>query len=596
VTFEIIAEIGRGGMGVVYTARQVSLDRDVALKTLLPGLDVDESLIERFRNEARAASRTNHPDLVQIYDVGCQEATHYFAMELVKGESLAFLIRREGAMDYLGAAAMSSQVAAALGALHSAGIVHRDLKPSNILVRPDGLVKITDFGVALLHESSRQVTTAGATVGTADYMSPEQARGEALDGRSDIYSLGAVLYQMLAGHVPFSAKTPLAVMKKHCEEPPPSLRRACPDIPDRLAAVVLKCLAKDPAERYQTAEALAGDLDHLRLELEFAVLSAQTPAGDTPSVYSTRTVASLRRQRAAQKGFLRRCCARIAAFASSTWRYAIGTLDRDVVGLRRQAGRMENALSDLAQAKEKRADMRRKAAKLREQAAVARLKSGEAFDRDEVAHAEELVEEEKRCDRAAVDFETAAESLGETIVNLENRYKSARDEHERLQARVHLKQVQALQDSLDPARRRRHRHMIIALAASTLFLVICVIGGISLWRAWGPTRVTLKASYDAPYKGARTDKLSVQYAVIAICGQAGLGYNWDESYKNTNPLCRRWVTPEIVDTPWPKALRKILDPKGLTYDIVDNQVILRRKTARASATPPTTGSQGPDAD
>ncbi len=166
--FEIVAEIGRGGMGVVYCAKQLSLEREVALKTLLPGLDVEETLIARFRSEAMAASRVNPPNLVQVYDVGAEGKTHYLAMEVVEGESLAALIKRDGPMDYVRAAAVAAQVASGLAALHGAGIVHRDVKPSNILVRPDQIIKITDFGVARLQEGVSKLTADGHTVGTAD--------------------------------------------------------------------------------------------------------------------------------------------------------------------------------------------------------------------------------------------------------------------------------------------------------------------------------------------------------------------------------------------------------------------------------------------
>ena len=496
--FEVVARIGRGGMGVVYRARQVSLDRQVALKTLAPGLELDEALIERFRAEARAASRTNHPNLVQVYDVGSEGDTHYLAMELVEGESLASLIRQQGSMDYLRAAAITSQVAAGLGALHAVGVVHRDVKPSNILVRPDLLVKVTDFGVALLEEGMRRITADGTTVGTADYMSPEQARGEELDGRSDIYSLGVVLYQMLSGQVPFGGATPLVVMQRHCEESPPSLRRVRSDVPDRLAEIVSKCLSKDRGERYQTSEALAADLDHVRLEMEFAALSAETPAGGT-RLYSTRTVLALQREQAARRGLVRRVWGYLAGAATSLWRHAAGTLDRDVVALRRAAGRMETALAELGEAKQKRSELRKRAGELRERAERARVDSGAAFDRNEVARADELVEEEKRCDEAAIDLQAAADALEGTVAELEQRYKSASDEHARLRIKVDLREAEAIQGILGRTQRRRRMVRGWALA---LFLLILIGAAVVYVHSPPPviSRAVMRAREEAAIK------------------------------------------------------------------------------------------------
>ncbi|MHC4592034.1 MAG: ankyrin repeat domain-containing protein [Planctomycetota bacterium] len=484
--FQVVSEIGRGGMGVVYRARQLSLERDVALKTLMPGLELDEALVGRFRAEARAAARINHPNLVQVYDVGSEGGTYYIAMELVAGESLGSLSRRAGAMDYRRAAATASQVAAGLGALHSAGIVHRDVKPSNIIVRPDGVVKITDFGVALLQAGVQRLTQDGTTVGTADYMSPEQARGEELDGRSDIYSLGVVLYQMLTAEALFAGENALAVMRKHCEEAPPSLRRARPDVSDKLAEAVARCLAKGPADRYQTAEALAGDLDHLRLELEFAALSGDTPPTGRPTVYSTRTVASLRRQRMAELGVVRRLAARLWGIVVGGWLYAEGELDREVVGLRRAAGRMERALTDLAAARQRRRELRERAAELRARAEVARRESGEAFDANEVARADELVERERACELAAVDFEAAAQGFDDTVHQLEERYTRARDVHERLRAKVELKQAQVVRRGYDRPLLVLRRTIVLALAL-VLVLTAVSVWAYAIWtRVWKP--------------------------------------------------------------------------------------------------------------
>ena len=482
--FEVTGEIGRGGMGVVYRARQISLEREVALKTLLPGLDLDETLVTRFGAEARAASRINHPNLVQVYDVGTEGGVHYLAMELVEGESLAEVLQREGPVDFVRAAALASQVAGGLGALHRAGIVHRDMKPSNILVRPDSVIKITDFGVARLQGSATRLRTAGHTVGTADYMSPEQARGEELDGRSDIYSLGVILYQILAGEAPFRGDTALVVMKKHCDQQPPSIRRARPDMPDRLVEIVSRCLAKGPEERYHTAEALSADLDHLRLELEFAALSAETPAGGTPSLYSTRTVLGLQREAEAGKAAPVRLWGCLRGVVSSAVSYATGALDRETVALRRSAGKMEEALEALAEAKNRRAKLRQTAADLRARAERARQQSGKAFDADDIAQVDEFAELEKGCNEEALDFESAAEGLTDNIQKLEALYKTARAEHERLRAKADLKQARAIQESSARglARRRRWTRAVAAMA------VVALAGTALYWTLIRPNR------------------------------------------------------------------------------------------------------------
>ena len=478
--FEIIGEIGRGGMGVVYRARDLSHNREVALKTLLPGLDLDKELVSRFKAEAQAASRRNHPNLVHVYDVGYEGQTHYFAMELVEGEDLTSIIEREGPLDYIKVAVIASQVAAGLGAVHGAGIVHRDVKPSNILVMPDLVVKISDFGVARLQEGADRLTATGRTVGTAHYMSPEQAMGERLDGRSDIYSLGVVLYEMLTGHVPFVGDKPLVVMKKHCEEEPPSIRRTRPDVPDRLAEVVVKCLAKDPGGRYQTAEALAADLDHVRLELEFAELNAETLTEGRTSLYSTRSVVAWQRELEARKGFWARSARPVAALLSSVAGYVAGTRDRDVVALRRVGGQMEEALEALAEAKKKRAQLRQKAANFRDQAERVRRESAEAFDAGDVTRVDELAEQENRCNEAAIDFEAVAVGLGDSIGSLEGRYKSARDEYERLRLKVELREARAIHESLDHRVADRRRRIRLVVDAALLSLCLAVLGYV-LW-------------------------------------------------------------------------------------------------------------------
>jgi len=258
--------LGRGGMGEVHLARDEVLGRDVAVKVLAEQYSHDGEAVERFRREARSAAALSHPHVVPVHDLGeTADGAHYIVMEYVPGGTLKERILRGGAMDVRTAARISHQVAAALGAAHDAGVVHRDVKPENILFAGSGEAKVTDFGIAR-SASSPRLTEAGFTLGTADYMSPEQAMGEAVGPASDLYSLGVVLYQMLAGERPFEADSPLATAVKHANEPPPKLRRpgeGDPAFPGGMGAVVEKLLAKDPADRHGSASELMADLERV---------------------------------------------------------------------------------------------------------------------------------------------------------------------------------------------------------------------------------------------------------------------------------------------------------------------------------------------
>lgn len=258
--YKILAELGRGGMGIVYKAYQTSLNREVAIKVLPPNLAVDENIVKRFHREAEAAARLSHPHIVQIFDINEISGLHFFAMEYLKGETLTQKIEREGPLSLKEAVRITMMVADALNYSHSEGIVHRDIKPGNIMIDPHGHVKVTDFGLARAIESSR-LTMTGTIIGTPEYMSPEQARGENLDGRSDLYSLGLVLYEMLTGRIPFEATTPFAVAQKQIYEPLTSPSSIRSEISPVLDAIILKVTQKDPKERYQRGEELKNDLE-----------------------------------------------------------------------------------------------------------------------------------------------------------------------------------------------------------------------------------------------------------------------------------------------------------------------------------------------
>jgi serine/threonine-protein kinase len=260
--YEIHRAIARGGMAQVYLARDRTLDRPVAVKELVPEFATDPSFVERFRREAQSAARLTHPNIVSVYDWGTQDGTYFIVMEYVDGPSLSQLIRRDGALHPRRAAEIAGEVAAALGFAHSQDVVHRDIKPGNVLLTSTGQAKVADFGIArALSASEGELTQTGSVMGTATYFSPEQAQGLPIDARADLYSLGVVLYEMVTGRPPFTGDTPLAISYKHVQDQPPRPSAVSPGVPVGLEAIILKLLSKQPADRYDNAEALRADLD-----------------------------------------------------------------------------------------------------------------------------------------------------------------------------------------------------------------------------------------------------------------------------------------------------------------------------------------------
>ncbi len=256
--YVIKRKLGSGGMADVYLAEDQELGRSVALKLLDDRHASDEQFVERFRREAQSAAGLNHPNIVSIFDRGHAEGTYYIAMEYLDGRTLKELLVKNGPTPIPIAIDYARQILGALAFAHRNGIVHRDIKPHNIVVGGDGRLKVTDFGIA--RSGASQMTEVGSIVGTAQYLSPEQARGAPVDPRSDLYSLGVVLYEMLTGAVPFTGDTPVEIAMKHLSQVPKPPSELRPDIPHDLDAVVTRALAKDPDQRYGSAEEMDADL------------------------------------------------------------------------------------------------------------------------------------------------------------------------------------------------------------------------------------------------------------------------------------------------------------------------------------------------
>src|SRR5437016_4410636 len=262
--YEIVEELGRGAMGLVYKALDPTIGRTVALKTMrldVHGLET-EDMLRRFKNEARAAGVLNHPNIVTIYDAGKQDGIFYIAMEYIEGITLHALLAEKRVLTAEEVIELSRHICKGLDYAHASGIVHRDIKPANIMITPNGTVKIMDFGIA---KAGGGVTNTGQVLGTPNYMSPEQVKGRQLDGRSDLFSLGVILYEMLTGEKPFVGQNVTTIIYKIVNENPITPRDLDVTVHPGLSAIVTKALAKAPDDRYQTGADLVRDLENYKL-------------------------------------------------------------------------------------------------------------------------------------------------------------------------------------------------------------------------------------------------------------------------------------------------------------------------------------------
>ena len=277
--YEVIEEIGKGGMGKVYRVYDQKINEIVALKLIKPEIGFNEKAVERFKNELKIARKISHRHVCRLYDLGEYGLAHFITMEYVEGEDLKKFIRRAGQMTTGKAISLAKQVCEGLIEAHRLGVVHRDLKPQNVMIDRDGNARIMDFGLARFVEAE-SMTGSGVLLGTPEYMSPEQVDLKEVDARSDIYSLGIILYEMVTGRVPFEGETPLSIAIKHKNEKPRDLHELNPLVPESLTRVIYKCLEKDRAERYQSGEELLQDLSRIEEGLPTAVKEKPKTKGE----------------------------------------------------------------------------------------------------------------------------------------------------------------------------------------------------------------------------------------------------------------------------------------------------------------------------
>jgi len=527
--FQIVARLGRGGMGDVYQGYDPALERKVAIKVLPPELARQEDFVRRFRAEAAAVARLTHPNVVQIHFIGEDQGLHFFAMQCVEGESLAELLARCKRLSVEQTLAIVEQTLAGLAAAHKQGIVHRDVKPANILLdRVNRRALLADFGLVKSVVSGTKMTATGVVMGTVDYISPEQGRGQVLDARSDLYSIGVLMYQMLSGKLPFEADSPTAMIFQHVYEPPPPLCDAAPQVPDSLCRIVHRLLAKSPADRPQTAEETLADLRAFRASQ--AVSSDPKPAGVAPVARSRpRTViiqapvfvesppwpADLDQGEAPVRGWQRLAgAARDRGQRVRSWLFGLTRgrtpqfvqrwqdTQQQVDGAVAEYERRHASLQQLVtEAEEVLEELKRQFADQRRAAAAARRRADSATDEDHVRQAEQ---EETSCRQAGdhladdiAEQQRELETMRVRLAQVNATLQKIRSQRDLLHARWKVAQAR-IQVAGGPAKRTR-----TPVSAAAWIVVLVAAGVLAINAAiilWPGRPKADRASPDSPLR------------------------------------------------------------------------------------------------
>ncbi len=503
--YEIVSRIGRGGMGDVYTAYERALDRQVAIKVLPAELACNPDFIKRFKAEAAAAAKLVHPNIIKIHFIGEDGGRHFFVMQYVDGESLADRLARRIKLPVEETVKVVEQALAGLAAAHKAGMVHRDIKPGNLLLETrTGRALLADFGLAKLLGSSMESKTASGTIlGTADYIAPEQGRGQTVDGRSDLYSVGVVLYRVLSGRLPFEADNASAMIFQHVHEPPPPLAKTAPHVPAPLASLVEKLLAKSPADRYQTAEEVLAQLASLRpRQPSVAKASPKTTIVRLPEYDEGQLLLPQEVSRLMTPGWWDR----VQDKAASLFHRHAPEVIRDLQNTEQQ---FQGAV---ARYERRRRDLRKLAqdaaavfAELKKQAAAQRAAALAAQKRAVAAAnpkaASAARDEEETCARAAADLDrqiaeqkVQMEPIASRLAQVEARVLELRNQRDLLQARLHA--AQAPKRRIPRARRRSNRGIKTAAIGGAVGLGVLVL----IWWLWKGSQFVIQnlASQQAP--------------------------------------------------------------------------------------------------